>query len=91
MKHAGSDALDRLQPLLAQIRQRAALREKSRGTFYRGSRAFLHFHEHGDEFFADVRLAEDFERLPATRALEHQELLARIDAALADGSGPQPR
>jgi len=27
MKHAGSDALDRLEPLLAQIRQRAALKE----------------------------------------------------------------
>ena len=90
MKHAGSDALDRLEPLLAQIRKRA-LKEKSRGTFYRGSRAFLHFHEHGEEFFADMRLAEDFERFPATSAPERRALLARIDAALTDGSGPRRR
>jgi len=91
MKHAGSDALDRLEPLLAQIRQRGGLKEKSRGTFYRGSRAFLHFHEHGEEFFADMRQAEDFERFPATRASERRTLLARIDAALSDGSGRRPR
>jgi hypothetical protein len=48
MKHAGSEALDRLEPLLAQIRQRDALKEKS-------------------------------------------ALLARIDAALGDGSGRRPR
>ena len=91
MKHAGSDALDRLEPLLAQIRQRAALKEKSRGTFYRGSRAFLHFHEHGEEFFADMRLSEDFERFPATSASQRRALLAHLDAALADGSGLRPR
>ncbi len=91
MKHAGSDALDRLEPLLAQIRQREGLKEKSRGTFYRGGRAFLHFHEHGEEFFADMRLAEDFERFPATMASERRALLVRIDAALGDGSGRRPR
>ena len=91
MKHAGSDALDRLEPLLAQIRQRESLKEKSRGTFYRGGRAFLHFHEHGEEFFADMRLGEDFERFPATRTSERRALLARIDAALGDGSGPRLR
>ena len=91
MKHAGSDALDKLEPLLAQIRQRDGLKEKSRGTFYRGGRAFLHFHEHGEEFFADMRQGDDFERLPATRASERRTLLARIDAALADGSGQRPR
>jgi hypothetical protein len=91
MKHAGSGALDRLEPFLAQIRQREELKEKSRGTFYRGSRAFLHFHEHGEEFFADIRLAEDFERFPATKASERRALLARIDAVLTDGSGSRAR
>ena len=91
MKHAGSDALDRLEPLLAQIRLRDALKEKSRGTFYRGSRAFLHFHEHGEEFFADMRQGDDFERFPATTASERRALLVRIDAALGDGSGRRPR
>ncbi|HEY4115287.1 MAG TPA: hypothetical protein VGM17_14625 [Rhizomicrobium sp.] len=58
------------------------LKEKSRGTFYCDSRAFLHFHEHGAEFFADVRLNDDFERFPAATAADRSALLARIDAAL---------
>jgi hypothetical protein len=91
MKHAGIDALDRLEPLLKQLRKRKELKEKSRGTFYRGSRAFLHFHEHGDTFFADMRVHDDFERFPASKAAEHETLLARVDALLADGTGPRPR
>lgn len=82
MKHVGADALDRLEPLLKQLRARPGLKEKSRGAFYRGSRAFLHFHEHGPEFFADVRLGDDFERYPATTAADRAALLARIDAVL---------
>jgi hypothetical protein len=55
---------------------------KSRGTFYRGGRAFLHFHEHGTEFYADGRLRDDFERFPATTAKDREALPARVDAAL---------
>jgi hypothetical protein len=91
MKHAGQDALDRLEPLLKQLRRREALKEKSRGTFYRGGRAFLHFHEHGPEVFADMRVGDDFQRLPATRAVERKALLARVDALVADGSPVRPR
>ena len=83
MKHAGPDALDRLEPFLRALRARAWLKEKSRGTFYRGARAFLHFHEHGTEFYADVRLRDDFERFPASTAADRRALLTRIDAALA--------
>jgi hypothetical protein len=86
MKHASPNALDKLEPLLVQLRQREGLKEKSRGVFYRGGRAFLHFHEHGEELFADMRLGEDFERFPTTGAPERRRLLARVDAALADGS-----
>jgi hypothetical protein len=82
MKHAGAEALDRLEPLLRELRARRGLKEKSRGTFYRGGRAFLHFHEHGDEFFADVRLRDDFERFPATTPAERKTLLRRVDTAL---------
>ncbi|HEX2593732.1 MAG TPA: hypothetical protein VHL34_19695, partial [Rhizomicrobium sp.] len=62
MKHATPAALSRIDPLLADIRKRAGLKEKSLGTFYRRSRAFLHFHEHGDEMFADLRDGDDFAR-----------------------------
>jgi hypothetical protein len=82
MKHAGSAALDRLEPLLRALRKNSALTEKSRGTFYRGGRAFLHFHEHREEFFADLRLSDDFERLPATSGVQQSVLLKKIDAAL---------
>ena len=91
MKHAGTDALDKLEPLLKKIRRRQGLKEKSRGTFYRGGRAFLHFHEHGDECFADMRVGDDFERFSATRPAERETLLARVDALLADGSRSRPR
>jgi hypothetical protein len=91
VKHAGPDALDRLEPLLTELRRRAALKEKSRGVFYRGSRAFLHFHEHGPEFYADLRVGGDFERFAATSAAQRRVLLRQVDAALADGSGATSR
>ena len=92
MKHAGAAALDRLEPLLKDIRKRDSLKEKSRGTFYRGSRAFLHFHEHGeDELFADIRLDDDFARLRATTAAERAKLLRLMDKALNDGNTRRSR
>jgi hypothetical protein len=84
MKHAGPAALDRLEPLLIELRKRA-LKEKSRGAFYRGSRAFLHFHEDGDSFFADIRLAGDFDRYPATTKTEQRKLLGLVDTCLKKG------
>lgn len=63
MKHAGATALDRLEPLLAALRALPGLKEKARGVFYRGGRAFLHFHEDPAGLIADLRLAgPDFER-----------------------------
>ncbi len=65
MRHAGPGSLDRLEPLLAAVRDRQGLIEKGRGVFYRRSRAFLHFHEDPSGLFADVRAADGkgFERL----------------------------
>jgi hypothetical protein len=93
MKHATPAALDRLEPLLAQLRRRTGLKEKSRGTFYRGSHAFLHFHEHGDgELHADIRLTgDDFDRFDVTRAADRVKLLALVDKALTDGKPPAAR
>jgi hypothetical protein len=82
MRHARPEALDRLEPLLAQLRQLDVAREKSRGVFYRGSKAFLHFHEDGDELYADVRFAEDFERLNVTTPRDQASLLERLRATL---------
>jgi len=85
MKHAGPAALERLEALLLKLRAFETLKEKSRGTFYRRGQAFLHFHEHGDELFADVRFSTEFERIRVTRATEQKSLLARVRVSLADG------
>jgi hypothetical protein len=65
MKHAGAPALDELEGLLVRLRALPGLVERSRGIFYRKSRAFLHFHEDPAGLFADVRNADgiDFERI----------------------------
>jgi len=78
MKHATAAALDQLEPLLAQVRALGGLKERSRGTFYLKSRAFLHFHEDPKGLFADVRDAagRDFERFDVTGEEGRAALLA---------------
>jgi hypothetical protein len=83
MKHAGETALDRLEPLLTSLRGMPALREKSRGSFSRGSRAFVHFHEDVTGLFADVRFGEEFERIDVTSAAKQRQLVRRIREAIA--------
>jgi hypothetical protein len=78
VKHAGPGALDRLEPLLTLLRDVPALREKNRGTFYRGSRAFLHFHEDATGLFADVRVQTDFERMRVSTAAEQGRLIRLV-------------
>jgi hypothetical protein len=84
MKHAGSQALDRLEPLLAAIRRCDGLREKARGVFYLKSRAFLHFHEDPTGLYADVRAADgvDFDRLRVVEPDEREALLVRVIRAV---------
>jgi hypothetical protein len=84
MRHVGPAALDRIEPLLEEIRAIGGdLTEKKRGTFYRRSRAFLHFHEDGDDVYADVRLdGDDFKRVKATSSAEQRQLVARIRTSL---------
>ena len=91
MRHATPAALDQLEPLLRELRVCDGLREKKRGTFYRGSTAFLHFHEDPAGLFADVRLAgAEFTRLRATTAAERRALLAAVRRALGERSvGPR--
>jgi len=93
MKHADAATLDRLKPLLGRLRK-LPLKEKTRGNFYRGSRAFLHFHEHGEELYVDIRLADEFERFSVTTAKEKAALMAKVNAALAslrDPASPRNR
>jgi len=82
MKHAGPQALDQLEPVLAKLRKLDGLRERKRGAFYRGSSAFLHFHEDPAGFFADLKVADDFVRFPVNSGAEVERLLARAARAL---------
>jgi hypothetical protein len=84
VRHARSDDLDRIEPLLSELRAIAGLTEKNRGVFYRRSRACLHFHAEGDETYADLRLeGDEFERLRATTKGEQRSLVATVRRALA--------
>ncbi|MGH7924026.1 MAG: hypothetical protein ACREQH_05480 [Candidatus Binatus sp.] len=82
MKHAGSDALDQLEPILDEIRKLGGLKEKKRGAFYRGSIGFLHFHEDPAGFFADLKIGDDFVRFPINSKSQTQTFLRRAGAAL---------
>jgi hypothetical protein len=84
VRHARDDDLDRIEHLLAELRSIDGLTEKSRGVFYRKSRACLHFHAHGDDTYADVRVeGDEFERTRATTKAEQRALVASVRRALA--------
>ncbi|MDO9337586.1 MAG: hypothetical protein Q7T61_14405 [Caulobacter sp.] len=82
MKHAGPAALDRLEPLLNELRAIDGLKEKARGVFYRRGRAFLHFHEDSSGLYADLRQAgDDFDRFRVQDEAERAALLALVRQA----------
>lgn len=68
MRHARPAALDRLETLIAALREIDGLVEKSRGVFYTRGRAFVHFHEDGEGLFADIHGDDDFDRFEVTAA-----------------------
>lgn len=79
MRHAGPDALDALESLLARIRATGLLKEKSRGVFYLKSKAFLHFHEDPKGLFADIRnTAGDFDRFRVDEAEGAELVMGRL-------------
>ena len=84
MKHAGSAALDTLEPLLTRLRAIGGLKEKGRGVFYLKSRAFLHFHEDPTGLYADVRAPDgaDFDRLKLNGEAAAMDLVTRAAAAV---------
>ncbi len=82
MRHARPEALDRLDALIVSLRAMPEINERTRGVFYRKSRAFLHFHEDGEALYADVRLGQDFQRLRVTAQNERAALLKAVREAL---------
>jgi hypothetical protein len=83
VRHARDQDLDRIEPLLTQIRTAAPLlREKKRGVFYLKGRAFMHFHEDPKGMFADIGAGDgkDFERLQVDDPAGANAVLARVAA-----------
>ncbi len=85
MRHARDDALDSLEPVLVQLRQLPELTERSRGTFYKKSQAFVHFHEDPAGLFADVRLVRgaEFTRVRVSTKAEQRSFMTAVRSALA--------
>ncbi len=78
MKHVSRAGLDELEDLLRELRSVDGLKEKTRGVFYRGSRAFLHFHEDPSGLYADVRVDAGFERFRVTTKAERKRLVSLV-------------
>ncbi|HEY4608204.1 MAG TPA: hypothetical protein VIH06_03350 [Ilumatobacteraceae bacterium] len=95
MKHARSETLDQIEPLLEEIRRLPELKEKSRGVFYKGSKAFLHFHEDPLGVHADLRRLHDFDRYRVETDAERNALLelvrnsATTPPRLSAGAAPE--
>jgi hypothetical protein len=85
MRHATPEDLDRLEAMLVDLRTLPGLRERKRGYFSRGSRAFLHCHEDAGDLYVDVRLDGAFERVRVTSREEQDGLLERMRRALQPG------
>jgi hypothetical protein len=82
VRHVTDDDLDHLEAVLAELRGFPQLRERKRGSFSRGSRAFLHFHEDAGDFYVDVRLDTAFERMKVTTDADQAKFIACVRATL---------
>jgi hypothetical protein len=83
MRHARPEDLAPISDLLGELRALPGLTEKSPGAFYRKGKAFLHFHEHGGELFADIHDTADWERVAVTPSASRNALMRRARKACA--------
>ena len=87
MKHAGPEALDKLEPILAELRKLTGLRERKRGAFYLGPAGFLHFHEDPAGCFADLKIDGEFVRYRVNTEKEMAALVRRAGAEVRAVAG----
>lgn len=84
MRHAGTEALDELEDLLARLRALPSIKERGRGVFYLRSKAMLHFHEDPTGLYADVREpGGDFERMRVSTKRERNALYRTVRRAVS--------
>jgi hypothetical protein len=86
VRHARQEDLDRLEALLAELRGLPQLRERKRGYFSRGSRAFLHFHEDAGDLYVDVKIDSKFQRMKVTSGSEQADFFSRVRQAVQSAS-----
>jgi hypothetical protein len=84
MKHAGSQTLSQLAPLLGRLRQIEKIKEKKPGIFYQGSKAFTHFHEDPQGIFADLWIAPSWQRFKVDSQKEQDQFLQAVLSAITD-------
>ena len=83
MKHAGPDSLARLAPLLDRVRALGRLTERTPGSFYLRSSAFLHFHEDTAGLFADLKTdGRQFARFTVNSGAEQDALFALVQRTM---------
>jgi hypothetical protein len=77
MAHADEIALQKLLPLLRQLREIKTLREKSPGIFYLKGSAFIHFHAEAGALVADLKKASGtgFDRYPVDTSTGQRKLV----------------
>ena len=65
--------------MVEELRRVDALVERTPGSFYLRSKAFLHFHIDGDDVWCDVKLSgQTFDRVRATSRADQRRLLAAV-------------
>ena len=83
MKHAGKESLANLASVLSALREQRGLVERTPGSFYLRSSAFVHFHEDTAGLFADLK--EDlvsFTRYRVSTVAERKAFIARVNRCL---------
>lgn len=83
MKHADYKTPESLDNVLLQLRANKALVERTPGSFYFKSKAFLHFREEPTGLFADVKRGLlGFERMRVNTKLEQERFLNAVNGVL---------
>jgi hypothetical protein len=93
LRHARDADLDRIEPLLARLRQLGTLKERKRGCFYFKAKGFVHFHEDPKGMFADLRQVDsrDDRRMKVDTPAEQDALIAQAEKVLATLAKPPGR
>ena len=90
MRHLTDTGRHTLAPLLEQLRAVPGLAEPRPASFTFRRQGILHFHEDGDDFFADVKLdGTTYERWRVTTRTEQARLVRAVRRCCA-GAGAQP-